>query len=1020
MYFKTCSIYEFLKKINASFFLKIETLLILFVKFAYYFRRIVFKKSTMKHTRIFRIQNLIFGILLLFTFTAVQAQKTYTYQSVPNDPMNVRIYTLDNGLKVYLSVYKQTPRIYTSIAVNTGSKNDPSDNTGLSHYLEHMMFKGTGKFGTADFTRESVELNKIDSLFEVYRSFSDTVIRKHIYHQIDSISGVAATFGIANEYDKMMGYIGATGTNAYTSNDQTVYINDIPSNQLENWLNIEAERFSNPVFRIFHTELEAVYEEKNMSLDNDDEKAWDSLMTALFKYHPYGTQTTIGTIEHLKNPSLKSLKKYFADRYVPNNFAICMSGDFDTDEVIRLIDERFGKMESKPLKSNVFTKEPEIVKPIVKEAIGPNAEYMFLGYRFSNANKSTYDTLSLLSMVLYNSTAGLVDLNLNQEQKVIEAGAYCEKMDDFSLLVFYGYPKEGQKCEQVKDLLMSQIDLLKKGDFPDWMLTAIINNLKKEDISSLENNYSRVGMMVNAFSDNTPWSDECNYIERLKKITKSDIVAFANKYLNNDYAVVYKRTGEEQNVKKISKPGLTPVSMNRDSQSDFVKSVINFKIKPIEPIFVDYTKDMSIDAFKNGIPLLYKKNIENASFELFYVFDMGKNNNLKLPLAVNFLDYLGTSDMTPVQFKQEMYKIGCSFKVFSSNDQVYVSLYGLNENFEKGIKLFEKLLADPKPDKAVWENQVSDILKMRADDKLSQETILWSGLYNYGMYGAKSPFTDILSKKQLQSVKPEELTSLIKGLNSYKHNILYYGPLTADSLKLDLTKYHKTPENLMPVASETVYPQLENSENLVYVVDFKMKQAEIISLSKSVNYDKSIIPDVSLFNEYFGGGMYSVAFQELRESKALAYSAYSGYSLARRKDKANYIFSYIGTQADKLGDALAAMTELLNNMPESQKSFEASKTAIVEKMRTDRINRSEVLFNYLQLQKLGIDYDIRKDVYNNVSTMTFKDLKAFQQKYLIGKKFTTLVVGDKKLLDQKTLEKYGKVKYLTLEEIFGY
>jgi predicted Zn-dependent peptidase len=974
----------------------------------------------MKTTGIKWLQFFIINSFLFLAIYSVQAQKIYKYQSVPNDPMNVRIYTLDNGLKVYLSVYKQTPRIYTSIAVNTGSKNDPSDNTGLSHYLEHMMFKGTGKYGTADFTRESVELNKIDSLFEVYRSYKDTVIRKRIYHQIDSVSGVAATYGIANEYDKMMGYIGATGTNAYTSNDQTVYINDIPSNQVENWLNIESERFSNPVFRIFHTELEAVYEEKNMSLDNDDEKAWDSLMTALFKYHPYGTQTTIGTVEHLKNPSLKALKKYFTDRYVPNNIAICMSGDFNPDEVIKLIDERFGKMPSKPLKSYTFNTEPVITKPLVKEAIGPNAEYMFLGYRFSNANKYTYDTLNLMSMVLYNSMAGLIDLNLNQEQKVIEAGAYCDKMDDYSLLIFYGYPKEGQKCEEVKDLLLSQIALLKKGEFPDWMLTAILNNLKKEDISSLENNDSRVGSMVGAFSDNTPWSDECNYIQRLSKITKQDIIAFANKYLNDNYAVVYKRTGEEQNVKKISKPGLTPVSMNRDSQSEFVKSVVDFKAKAIEPVFIDYSKDMSVDNFNSSIPILYKKNDENASFELFYVFDMGKNNNLKLPLAVNYLDYLGTSDMTPAQFKQEMYKIGCSFKVFSSNDQVYVSLYGLNENFEKGMNLFEKLLADPKPDKAVWENQVSDILKMREDDKLSQNAILWSGLYNYGLYGAKSPFTDILSKKELQSVKPEELTSLIKELNSYKHNILYYGPLTTDSLKLVVKKYHKAPETPKAILPETNYPQLETSENKVFVVDYKMKQAEIIMLSKSVTFDKAMVPDINLFNEYFGGSMYSVSFQELRESKALAYSAYSMYTMARRKDKANYIFSYIGTQADKLGDAMSAMTEILNNMPEAQKSFDASKTAIIEKLRTERINRSDVLFNYLLLQKLGINYDIRKDVYDKVNTMTFTDLKAFQKSYIAGKNYTSLIVGDKKLLDQKVLEKYGKVKYLTLEEIFGY
>ena len=179
-----------------------------------------------------------------------------------NDPFKARIYTLKNGMKVYMSVYKNAPRIQTYIAVKAGSKNDPSSATGLAHYLEHMVFKGTDKFGTKDFAKESVEITKIENLYETYRQTKDEGQRKKIYHQIDSVSGVAAKYAIANEYDKMLAGIGAQGTNAFTSFDQTVYVNDIPSNQLENFLKIEAERYRKPVLRLFHTELEAVTKRK--------------------------------------------------------------------------------------------------------------------------------------------------------------------------------------------------------------------------------------------------------------------------------------------------------------------------------------------------------------------------------------------------------------------------------------------------------------------------------------------------------------------------------------------------------------------------------------------------------------------------------------------------------------------------------------------------------------------------------------------------------------------------------------
>ncbi len=303
---------------------------------------------------------------------ALDTKNIRNYEFALNDPMNVRIYTLSNGLKVYLSVYKNAPRIQTFIAVKAGSKNDPADATGLAHYLEHMVFKGSDVYGTKNYAKESVEIKKIEDLFETYRKTKDDAQRKKIYHQIDSISSVAAKYAIANEYDKMLAGIGADGTNAFTSFDQTVYVNEIPSNQVENWLKIEAERFRKPVLRLFHTELEAVYEEKNRGLDSDDNKTWEAIFSGLFKNHTYGTQTTIGTIEHLKNPSMVEINKYYNKHYVPNNMAIIMSGDFIPEVVIGQIEKHFGSLQAKPVEKYNAAPEAAITQKIVKEVVGPN------------------------------------------------------------------------------------------------------------------------------------------------------------------------------------------------------------------------------------------------------------------------------------------------------------------------------------------------------------------------------------------------------------------------------------------------------------------------------------------------------------------------------------------------------------------------------------------------------------------------------------------------------------------------
>jgi predicted Zn-dependent peptidase len=947
-------------------------------------------------------------------------QSNLNYEYALNDPLKTRIYTLKNGMKVYLSVYKDAPRIQTFIAVKAGSKNDPANATGLAHYLEHMVFKGTDVYGTKDFKKEEVEIKKIENLYETYRQTKDDAKRKSIYHQIDSISGVAAKYAIANEYDKMLATIGASGTNAFTSFDETVYVNDIPSNQIDTWLKIEAERFRKPILRLFHTELEAVYEEKNRGLDSDNNKVYEALMEGLFKNHTYGTQTTIGTIDHLKNPSMVEINKFYNKYYVPNNMAIIMSGDFDPDKVIDDIEKNFGSFASKNVESYAFSPEAPITSKVVKTVVGPDPASVNLGWRVAGEGTPDADLGELMATILYNGTAGLMDINLNQGQKLLNSNDIFYPLKDYSLMGFTGEPKEGQSLEEIEKLILGQIELIKKGEFPDWLLEGVITDFKLRKTKEMEQNYARASEMLNAFVCDLKWQKSVDRLERISKITKKEIIDFANKNFNaSNYVVVYKKTGENASSEKVEKPAITPVEVDRDRSSSFVQNINKAVPANIEPKFLDYEKDILKSTLRSNIPLLYNKNVENKLFELYYKFDMGKNNDKLLPIVIKYMPYLATSDMDAAKIKQEFYRLGCSFDVFNDNENTWISLTGLNDNFEKALALFEKMLEKPLVNEEVLKNLLGDIIKERNDQKLQKDLILNVAMLNFARYGAVNPFTYVLSDDEINKITATDIKNKIRSLTSFEHKVLYYGPNEIEATKTLLNANHNVPSKLTPVPAPHNFIE-KTLDKTVYVVDFDMTQVELMLLSNGIKYDPTKVPLIALYNNYFGGGMSSIVFQDLRESKALAYSTRSRYSQPNRADKNYFNASYIGSQADKLAEALKGLSDLLNEMPNAEGTFNSSKEMILQEMRTQRITKAEIFFNYLKALEMGNKTDLRKDIFEKVQGYKLEDVQNFQKENIKGKPTAVLVLGKKERLDMKILEKYGTIKFLNLKEVFGY
>jgi predicted Zn-dependent peptidase len=936
-----------------------------------------------------------------------------------NDPMKTKHYTFkNNGLTLITSENKRSPRIYTMVAVKTGSKNDPADHTGLAHYLEHLLFKGTDKYGTQDFSKEKPYLDQIETLYETYNHSTDEAARKMIYRQIDSVSQLAAKHSIANEFDKMCQAMGAQGTNAFTSNDMTVYINDIPSNAVDQWLDLESERYRNPVFRLFHTELEAVYEEKNISIDRDMSQVWEQMFAELFKNHNYGKQTTIGTIEHLKNPSLKAIREYYETYYVPNNMAIILSGDFDSDEVANKVYEHFAYMKRKEVPQYQFEdEEPRNVERKI-EVTGPSEEMVMMGYKLPKAGNKDLLTAKLIDLILSNSNAGLIDLDLNQKQLVLEAGSSIEEMKDHSFFYMYGQPKAGQSLDTVKSLLLQEIEKLKRGEFDASLVKDIILNKEISELNAYKDNATRCMFLMDNFIKEIDHQKAINELWEMSQISKDEIIRVANEYFGNDRVAVYKNKGETPENVKIVKPEINPVELNRDKQSEFLANWLNQKPKDIDPVFFDGKIDTKM--VKNT-PIYTVKNTENRLFNLSIRINYGQYHNLTSGMLGSYFSLIGNGKLTAEQISKKFYHWGCNYSVTVGTEHSYISLSGPQENMDSAWMLLSSLVNSPEKNKEVLNELVSDILQGRENSKSNPQAIS-QALSSYMKYGPVNPRTHILSNSQLKSLTVEELQKVRKVWLSASRQVSYFGPSDATQVEKLLSTTSWIGKNYA-VILETVSQKfkLQDVTNpVVYFTDYPQVQSSIYWYTKIGNYDRQISPLVNAYNQYFGGDMSSVVFQTIRESKALAYSTFASVGVPSKPDGQFSFTAFIGTQSDKFHDAIAGMNELIGELPKNEQVFEMSKNSLLNSLRTNRVMPEERVQYLYYMQQMKFEEDPAVRSFGIIQKLKFEDIANYHKQNISGKPYALSIVASKDRIKDEDLSKYGKVIKLTTKDIFGY
>jgi len=937
-------------------------------------------------------------------------------ESNENDPLDTHIYELDNGLQVYLTENHEEPRFYAEIAVRAGSKHDPADGTGLAHYLEHLLFKGNENLGTLDYEAEKPYLDAIVELYEQHFVETDESRRAEIYSEINRVAQQAAEFAVPNEIDKLYNSMGGSGLNAHTWYEETVYKVGLPSNRIHQWAEIESDRFINPVFRLFHTELETVYEEKNRTLDNGGRIIGTAIDDLLYKIHPYGQQPTIGTVDHLKNPSLVYIQDYFDTYYVPNNMGIFISGDIDIEETIALINDKFSHWEEKEIPEVGPWEEPPLQGAERRTVQYPGEEQVSIAFRTVENGHADKEALILVDMILDNRTAGLINLNLNQQQLVSNAGSSPLFLNDYGSQNLYGIPKQDQTLEEVEKLLLDQIDNIKKGNFEEWIISAIINDFKKNEKASLEFNTARVSMMRSAFIEGSEWDYHIAEIDRMEQLTKDDVVEVANKYFGDDYVSVY-RIDDQHVVPAVEKPQIDPVSIDPTRQSEFAANILAMEYDEIEPSFVEADTDYRVIEFADGVELYYAPNPLNDLFTFSINVEVGTEENEKLGLSASLIDVAGTQNMTNEELQKEWYRMGSEFRFGSGENSSTFSVSGLDEQFEDSLALMMELVKTPATEEQTLEQLKGILIKSREDRKSSPPAIA-QALYLYNRYGEESPLLEALTTQEIVDTELEELMSLPAELLNYKHTIAYTGSMPLEELVEVLRRHHTvegeqqdTPEYRFRTAR-----QVNNTEGMV--VDQQTAQAQVrIEFADGVyNSDDAVMS--SIYTNYFGSGMSSVVFQELREARALAYSAQARYAQGGRENAENLMLGAIGTQTDKTVDALEAFIDLIDNMPSSSERFEEAVNSQLNRYRTSKLNFREVIGAVRSWERLGFETDPRIQRYQELQTASLEDLVEFQQEHVQGRPKLISIVGDLSIIDTEELEKFGMVEEIQVEQLF--
>ncbi len=954
-----------------------------------------------------RFYTLLITVSLFLSVSLLNAQKTAIKQL-----------KLDNGLTIILNEDHTKKEVFGMLVVKAGAKNDPKDATGMAHYQEHMLFKGTTDLGTSDWEKEKPHNDRIIALYDKLGKTKNDSLRLKIQKEINLESIEAGKYSILNETSSLINQMGGTNLNAGTGWDQTVFYNAFPPNQIERWAELYSNRFMNPVFRAFQSELETVYEEKNMYQDNFITSLIDGFNQKFYTKHPYGQQTIIGTTEHLKNPSLTKMYEFFKTYYVANNMALVLIGDFDTETVLPLLKDKFGKWKSGDLPEKKHYVENEFKgREQVTGKYSP-IKMALLGFRTVPEGHIDELPLALFNKLIFNEQ-GTGTLNkLAQNGDVMEVEAISMHYQDYGANIFLVIPKLiGQKMRTAENLALKAIHEVRDGAFDESTLEQAKKEMYVSYQLEMENPEIKANSIAQLFLLDKDMADLGAYPDRIKAITKAEVLKVAQKYYGENYLAFYSRMGSPKK-EKLSKPNYEPIKTNSKGVSSFAKKFQDIAELKVEPKFVDFEKDIQSFSIGEGHNLYVAANPKNDIYTSTFIFKVGNLKIKEIELVASLMNRAGTSDMNRDRLQKEFAKIGCTYEFSSDSEQAQVQITGLEKNLDRAYELIGKLIASPLINEDDLDITADNIKSARKYER-EEPAAVGQSLMSYALYGEKSSFIHRVSKKTIKRFKIADFNRIWSRVMAYECAVHYVGRLDGKQVKEMLTK--NVTFAAKPIAADqSGYISVNDyQENVIYFVNRKNAiQSNISFLVNGRAFAKEDVPAQEAFNTYFGGGFSGLVLQEIREYRSLAYSAGAWYLSPSHKGLNNFFIGMIGTQADKTLDAMQVFYDIKKNMPEKPERMSFIQPYLAQTCITARPNFREITFSIEAWKNLGYTSDPSILIAEKAKTISFDDITDFYKKNIQNQNIVTMIVGDKSKIDMKKLAKFGKIKFIKEKALY--
>ncbi len=950
-------------------------------------------------------------ILIIATFSCNNAPNStkYDYETFENVPYDLKVHTLKNGLKIYLVPNQDEPTIEAFVSVGTGSKRDPNHLTGLAHYLEHLLFNGTDSIGAFDFEREKPLLDEISKKFEEHRLAQDPEQKKAIFKIIDSLSFAASKYANFEQRD-MMFKMGAYNNNASTTTYRTKFVNKIPANQLEKWILIYAEVFRNPVFRGFQNELDAVFEELSEDYSNGYGLAGIRLHENTFPNQVFH-KNTIGKPEHIRNPSIKETRQFFDTYYVPNNMAIGLVGDFDPDEAVEWIENSyFGRMQSSPIPELNTNDTPFLKSNREKTIYTSKKDFLEMYFVGPPINSEEGHLLDFAEMLFINGHMDLFTISeLDKKSNWLNSGPIFH--EDFTLHWIQSEPKDGISLKELNNAIVESINRLKTGDYPDWLLEAVANELNKRFISNFSNTFISYHL-DRIFGYKISVADFFGRYDKFKQVTKEDLKHFANKYYNH-FSIIYSKNGKSdfEAFEKVPNTALSDDNKNKDS--DFSKRIAGIATSNIEPLFVDFDKQVKTIALENGNLISYVKNEANHLFKMTMVLKKRAGDN-QLPLAKKYLSSASSKDYSPVEFKSELFKLGCSYNLKddrNNKDNLLIIISGLTDNFAQSIRLIHNHFSNLKPDVALF-NEVVEQQHKQLENRQNSSYFIMPRAMDYVIYGPKKVASSYINKKELSELSADGFVKKIANLFNRKLKFEIFIPSDVEYIKTTLDDIFKKKIIEKTPPKKKVKPIYQ--ENNVYLIDLKTTQTSIIYLTNLKSYDKEKIALYNLLTSYSK----FILSDEIRGRRGLAYHAHTEW---RDNDNTqpNSFYATMKVAANNANLAITEAVKVVKDLPFKASDFEKRKEGTIGILNSERFVGEQVLSHYENSKRKGFDIDYRKYLLEAYPQTTLEDFRTFYETEIQNNYYNLIVVGDISKLDQEALKQYGKINLLKAEDLFS-